>query len=59
MTEQKKYEVNGRPITLGEFYEGHGPDDPSGRYYVYDDTPHVTHWMSTGAMAIRMKEIKS
>ena len=54
----KKYAVNGRPVTLGEWYEGHGPDDPSGRYYVYDDTPHVTHWMSTGAMQIRMKEIK-
>lgn len=53
-----KYAVNGRPVTLGEFYEGHGPDDPSGRYYVYDDSPHVTHWMSTGSMVIRCTPIE-
>jgi hypothetical protein len=54
----KKYAINGRPITLGEWYEGHPPDDPSGRYFVYDDTPHVTHWISTGAMVVRCKEIE-
>lgn len=54
----KKYAVNGRPITLGEFYDGHGPDDPPGRYYTYDDQPNVSHWMPSRAMPIRMKEIK-
>ena len=53
----KKYAVNGRPITLGEYYDGNGPGDPPGRYYVYDDSPNVTHWMSTGAMVVRCKEI--
>lgn len=53
-----KYEVNGRPITFGDWFEGHGPDDPSGRYYTYDDEPGVTHWMSVRSIPIRCKEIE-
>jgi hypothetical protein len=52
-----KYAVNDRPITLGEYYAGNGSEDPPGRYYTYDDDPKVVHWMSTGAMVVRCKEI--
>lgn len=42
----------GRPAIMGESYTGHGPDDPSGHYFVYEDQPHVTHWVSVGAFPI-------
>lgn len=52
-----KYAINERPITLGEWYEGRGVDDPSGRYYTYDDAPHAVRWISTAALAVRAKKI--
>lgn len=43
-----------RSVTIGEAYVGHGPDDPSGYYYTFDDEPNgVTHWISAGALPIR------
>lgn len=54
-----KYAINGRPITLGEWYEGRGPDDAPGRYYTYDDAPHAVRWISTAALAVRAKEIEA
>jgi hypothetical protein len=42
-----------RRLTIGNAYVGHGPDDPSGYDYTFDDQPNVTHWISTGALPIR------
>jgi hypothetical protein len=39
--------------TFYHAYVGHGPDDPSGYDYTFDDQPNVTHWISTGALPIR------
>ena len=47
---------DGYEMTITESYEGHGPDDPSGYYYVYDDE-RVTHWCSTAALAVRFRKI--
>jgi hypothetical protein len=51
-----KYTCNGRPITIGEAYEGHGRDDPSGWYYSFDDEPG-SHWISAAASAVRFEAL--
>jgi hypothetical protein len=56
--ERVKYQCNGRPVTIGEPYEGHGPDDPSGWYYTFDDEPHKRHWISTAAMVVRFEPVE-
>jgi hypothetical protein len=42
-----------RRVTIGESYVGHGPDDPSGYYYRFEDEPRTRHWISAGALPIR------
>jgi len=41
-----------RGLTIVEEYVGHGPDDPSGYDYKFDDET-ITHWISAGALPIR------
>lgn len=54
----KRFLCLGRPVTVGESYEGHGPDDPSGYYYQFDDKPGTTHWISAGALPIRFTKLE-
>lgn len=44
--------MNGRPVTILEPYEGHGPDDPPGWYYRFDGEAG-THFISASALPIR------
>lgn len=55
----KRLFVGTREVRITEAYAGHGPDDPSGWYYHYLDSPTITHWVSAGALPIRMTSTPS
>lgn len=54
-----KYAINGRPVTITGYYEGEPGGDPPGLYYVFDDTPTITHWMAQTAVPIRMQPMEN
>lgn len=48
----RKFVCNGRLVTVGESYDGHGEDDPPGYYYQFDGEKQ-SHWISARAVPIR------
>lgn len=52
-----RFTSNGRALTVTGSYDGHGPDDPPGWYYVFDDKPAVTHWIPARAVPMRFKSL--
>jgi hypothetical protein len=53
---EPKRTVNGRSITITGYYnDGSGEDDLPGLYYVFDDTPDKTHWMTLNAARVRIE----
>lgn len=49
------HKETGRVMSITGCYEGHGPDDPSGYYYVFDDAECPAFWISTSALAVRFR----
>lgn len=45
-----------RMLTVTGVYEGHGPDDPNGYYYEFDNEPQ-RRWISTSAAAVRFRQV--
>lgn len=52
-----RFTSNDRPLTITGSYDGHGPDDPPGWYYVFDHAPRVTHWIPARAVPMRFKSL--
>jgi hypothetical protein len=53
----QKFTILGRPITVTGAYIGHGPDDPDGYYYQFDDEPQTEHWIAGASANVRFKVV--
>lgn len=50
------FTMNGRPLTIIGSYEGHGPDEPCGWIYTFDDQPGRPHWIPARAVPMRFEK---
>ena len=46
----------GRSLTIIGSYEGHGPDEPNGWIYTFDDDPGRAHWIPARAVPMRFEK---
>lgn len=50
---------NGRPLTIIGSYEGHGPDEPNGWIYTFDDEPGRARWIPARAVPMRFQKVET
>lgn len=50
----KRFQFNGRPLTIVGSYEGgRTSDDAPGYHYQFDDEPVTCHWINASAVPVR------